>query len=138
MPGPSSRKYSRAVRRAALLLTPRSGAPGTSFSERALLRNERLVRGAHRNLLVLPLQFRHRDNYFQYAISEICLCLFELGALRQRDQPIEAPIYSFRMTPAALLRSVLAPAFSLDHQAFISGLHLHIVLRKARQIRMDY
>jgi len=41
-------------------------------------------------------------NYFQYAISEICLGLFDLGALRQRDQPIEAPIYSFRVTASRL------------------------------------
>src|SRR5579859_4556825 len=117
--GPSSR--SDAVHHTALCFnsTPCRRAPGSSFADRARLRNHRLVRRPHRNLPVLLFELRHGDHYFQNAVAEVRLSFLDLRALLQRDQPVEAPVYPFRVAPPAFLRRVLAPALAVNYQALI-------------------
>src|SRR5690349_2189306 len=84
-----------------------------------------------------PLRFGSGNGYLQNAILEVGLGVFHFRVLRQRYQPPEAPVASFRALISALFSAVLPLALAFDHQSIRRRLHLHVFLRQARQFRRN-
>src|SRR5262249_31737133 len=96
-----------------------------------------LPAGGNGNLPALCFRLRHRNVYLQHAIPEVGLRLFDLGAFRQRNEPIKTPVHTLGDVVTTLFAGLFLLALAFNHQAVFGGFHLHIILRQAWQVRVN-